>query len=177
MTPPVVINTDGVQIGPTRWMARLGRDRACDHFLRETTVYVTLRVEGLPTASVAVTTNVLVPMGDVLMRLPLATRARTRRHPGTPIAAGIACADLRIHPVCRSSGGRRDRDRRRLLVHLVPDDWTGSTAVTRNVTDLTAIGRGARRLRPSRHIGGQVEARVRRRSPVLTRDHWRYTSW
>jgi hypothetical protein len=46
---------------------------AGDHFLRATTVYVTLRVEGFPTASVAVTTNVLVPMGDVLMKLPLAT--------------------------------------------------------------------------------------------------------
>ena len=32
-----------------------------DHFLREVTAYVTRRVEELPTASVAVTTNVLAP--------------------------------------------------------------------------------------------------------------------
>ena len=43
------------------------------HFLREVTAYVTLRVEELPTASVAVTTNVFVPMGDVLTGLPFAT--------------------------------------------------------------------------------------------------------
>ena len=42
-------------------------------YWRATTVYVTLRVEELPTRSVAFTANVRVPTGDVLKRLPFAT--------------------------------------------------------------------------------------------------------
>ena len=43
------------------------------YFLPGTTLYVTLTVEELPTASMAVTANVLVPLDDVLTRLPFAT--------------------------------------------------------------------------------------------------------
>ena len=49
-------------------------------------------------------------------------RPGTRRHPSATIAAGIACADLRIQTVCRTRHRQRDRDRRRLFVHLVPGD-------------------------------------------------------
>ncbi len=43
------------------------------YFLPATTLYVTLTVEELPTVSMAVTANVLVPLDDVLTRLPFAT--------------------------------------------------------------------------------------------------------
>ena len=89
-------------------------------------------------------------------------RPGTRRHPSATIAAGIARADLRIQTVCRTRHRQRDRDRRRLLVHLVPGDRSSRTAVTHDVTDLAAVRGGAGRLRPGRHIGGEVKARVRR---------------
>ncbi len=89
-------------------------------------------------------------------------RPGTRRHPSATIAAGIARADLRIQTVCRTRHRRRDRDRRRLLVHLVPGDRSSRTAVTHDVTDLAAVRGGAGRLRPGRHTGGEVKARVRR---------------
>ena len=47
--------------------------RCLVYFLPGTTLYVTLTVEELPTVSMAVTANVLVPLDDVLTRLPFAT--------------------------------------------------------------------------------------------------------
>ncbi len=61
---------------PRSWQILLSypqHSRKDHHLLSAATVYVTLRVEELPTASFAVTTNVFVPMGDVVMRLPFAT--------------------------------------------------------------------------------------------------------
>ena len=44
-------------------------------------MYVTLRVDELPTASVAVTRNLLVPTGGVLIRLPFRTAPHTTSSP------------------------------------------------------------------------------------------------
>jgi hypothetical protein len=54
-------------------------------FVRETTVFVTLRrVEEVPTLSIAVTANVRGPMDEVLIGLPLATGAAHDVVPATP---------------------------------------------------------------------------------------------
>ena len=47
-------------------------------------VCITLTVEELPTVSMAVTANVLVPFDDVLMRLPLATSPYSDVIPAPP---------------------------------------------------------------------------------------------